>query len=116
MNPTTQLKPITAEGEQEFLTEISISDVYVSTEDRRATITTLWRYDIERKSKYINFNVFTKQARITLYNDEGKKLGAYDTLMNDEWTVQDKGLNLNDTIIPQYAEVDLEDKSIIINW
>ena len=58
-----------------------------------ATVTTLWRYDIERKSKYINFNVYTKQARITLYNDEGRELGVYDTLVNDEWTVEDKGLN-----------------------
>ena len=116
MNPTTQLKPITAEGEKEFLTEIEIKNIWISKLGFIATITTLWRYDIERKSKYINFNVYTKQARITLYNDEGRELGVYDTLVNDEWTVEDKGINLNDTIIPQYAEVDLEDKSIIINW
>ena len=116
MNPTTQLKPITAEGEQEFLTELGTTDTWMCSRGFMATVKILWRYDIERKSKYINFNVYTKQARITLYTDEGKKLGVYDTLMNDEWTVQDKGLNLNDTIIPQYAEVDLEDKSIIINW
>ena len=115
MNPTI-LKPITAEGENEHLTELCISDVFVNEQNRRATITSLWRYDVGKKSKSINFNVYTVDARITIYDDKGEELAVYDTLVNDGWTVEDKGLDYNDTIIPSYAEVDLEDEKIIINW
>ena len=115
MSPTT-LNPITAQSENEHLTQLGISDVRVNEQNRRATITSLWRYDVENKSKSINFNVYTKDAAITIYDDEGKELGTYSTKDHDGWTVEDKSLDYNDTIMPSYAEVDLEDKSIIINW
>ena len=119
MNPTT-LKPITAVGEQEFLTEIDTLDVSLTGLGENAKVESRWRYDLDlRKNGIKDISIFTLQARAIIYNENGDEIEVFDTLENDGWTVEDKGISdikIGESILPIDACVNLEDKSIIINW
>lgn len=119
MNPAI-LKPITAEGEQEFLTEIDTRDVSLIGFGENAKVESIWRYDLDLRNYGIkDISIFTVQARAIIYNENGDEIEVFDTLENDGWTVEDKGISdikIGESILPIDACVDVEDKSIIINW
>ena len=120
MNPTTQLKPITAEGEKEFKTEIDTQDVSLTGLGENAKVELRWRYDLDLRNYGIkDISIFTVQARATIYNENGDEIEVFDTLENDGWTVDDEGVSditIGESILPIDARVDVENESITINW
>ena len=110
----SELPTLEAEGNNNF--KIEISDLTLRGIKGVAKLVILWRIDFEFRDWGLKgITVFTHRARLSIYTESGET-EYIDTHILDGWTVEDQGIDLNNELRPFTAEVDYNDKSIIIQW
>ena len=98
--------PMVGNGIDEFVTELE------------ASVSVKWVFNTELRDYGIkSINAYTVQAQATIINLETNEVvDIIDTNELDGWTVEDEGLNYNNSICPSQCSIDYKDSSIIIDW
>ena len=116
-----KFKIMKSNGLDEFVT--LIEDVTVFFYDTHecnigATVSIRWRFDLELREYGVkSINAYTVQAQAEIINlDTLEVVDIIDTKELDGWTVEDEGLNYNNSICPSQCSIDYKDSSIIIDW
>ena len=118
-----KFKTMKSNGLDEFVT--LIEDVTVFFYDTHecnigATVSIRWRFDLELREYGVkSINVYSTQAQAEIINlDTLEVIEVIDTneFKSDGWTLEDEGINLNNSICPTDCSIDYKDSSILIEW
>ena len=116
-----KFKTMKSNGLDEFVT--LIEDVPVFFHDTHecnigATVSIRWRFDLELREYGVkSINAYTVQAQAEIINlDTLEVIEVIDTNQFDGWTLEDEGINLNNSICPTDCSIDDKDSSITIDW
>jgi len=113
--------PMVGNGIDEFVTELDTVHVFCQNNydcNLQATVSVKWVFNTELRDYGIkSINAYTVQAQATITNLETNEVvDIIDTNELDGWTVEDEGLNYNNSICPSQCSIDYKDSSIIIDW
>ena len=120
------LPSLKADGDYEFIKEIDFKDIFLTDTDSYckgdlyANAFVKWEAALEIRSygiKDINFYSLKVQAEI-FCSDTDDLIQVIDTEVDDSWEINDENsdIELGGVIHPTYIEVDLDNKTININW
>lgn len=120
------LPPLKADGDYEFIKEIDYKDIYLTDTDGYckgdlyANAFVKWEATLETRSygiKDINFYSLKVQAEIFCASTDDL-IQVIDTEIDDSWEINDENsdIELDGVIHPSCIEVDLDKKTININW
>ena len=114
-------KTMTGNGVDEFVTELNTVYVFCKNNldcNLQASVSVKWAFNTELRDYGIkSINAYTVQAQATITNLETNEVvDIIDTNELDGWTVEDEGINYNNSIRPTQCTIDYKDSSIIIDW
>ena len=113
MNTLLELPEIQVQGNNQFKAELK--DVTLRGIRGVVSLVIFWRIDFEFKDWGVkSITPYTQRAQLSIYTENDSEF--IDTHILDGWTVEDQGIDLNNELRPLTAEVDYNDKSIIIQW
>tara|TARA_R110002110_G_scaffold6385_2_gene31822 strand:- start:305 stop:694 length:390 start_codon:yes stop_codon:yes gene_type:complete len=129
MQDILEIKPMRADiDENTFITELSFEEMNIfNTPDYEikgnegweypsAFMYIKWQLNIEyRKYGIKDISAYSVQAQI-VFDDGMKELLQVDTYEMDDWTIEDGDLDIRNNIHPKHAHVDVENKSIYLEW
>ena len=129
METLLEIKPMKADiDDNTFITEFTLEDMDIyNTPDYKiegnegweypsAFMNIKWQLHIEYRSYGIkDISAYTAQAQI-LFDDGTKELLNVDTYKMDNWTIEDGDLDIRNNIHPKFAQIDVKNKCISIEW
>ena len=123
------IKPMKADiDDNTFITEFTLEnmDIYNAPDYKiegnegweypSAVMYIKWQLHIEYRNYGIkDISVYTAQAQIQ-FDDGTKELLNVDTYKMDNWTIEDGELDIINNIRPRYAQIDVKNQCIYIEW
>lgn len=121
MKTIEQVKPMSSDIEEgTYITELKDVTVWGGSEleDYYAEVYVKWHFHIEYRSWGVkSISVYSTQVQATVYDyDTGDTVHIIDTFKMDGWTVEDEGVKLDHSVMPQSCSLDLKNKDITIEW
>lgn len=121
MKTVEQVKPMSSDIEEgTYITELKDVTVWGGSElkDYYAEVYVKWNFHVEYRSWGVkSISVYSTQVQATVYDyDTGDTVHIIDTFEMDGWTVEDEGVKLDHSVMPQSCSLDLKNKDITIEW
>lgn len=122
MKTTTEkiLELTTDIEEGSYITKLKDVSVWggLELQDYYAEVHVKWCFHVEYRSWGVkSISVYSTQVQATVYDyDTDETVQTIDTFEMDGWTVEDEGVKLDHSVMPQSCSLDLKNKDIIIEW